>query len=1030
MSILRKPSTCQGCALEQLGGGFMIPEGKGLNKVLVTSDFLGTNEKNDGLPLRPKGRAGSVFERALRRLGLSRDQFLVSSQIYCQPPGNKLVGMPYERPALDHCQVHFEKLIPLYNPKVILALGDIPTQNLTGLCGDKLSANSIRGYALDSCDELRMNLNTKYPGIIVVPTQDPSLIAFGMNHLMGVFMRDISFAVKIARDGGIGRPKPDFVYIPPREFAESFYQECLLRPNSFINHDVETDRSLATEDESDLSAADPTSSISNRITQIQFTLEGYPTTIVLPWEGWCIDFAKKILLLPNPKSSWNGWGFDNKRYQDHDVQLNGPDHDLMWAWHHVQPDLPRGLLFATSFYVPGALPWKHLSGTDKGFYGWCDTQYLEYDRLGIFRDLQQKGLRNCYDRQVVETHRLLVNVSKRGIPQDPQRREEFGKWLNEQCGVLLKKMDEIVPDELKNVSPKNGYVKTPQDTTGLIQREFEDELNVYKPCPDCVGKGVLVEVSKVQKGGEVRKDILECSCKTNGVPKADCLECFGEGIVESIYRVKVKEIKCKKCKGKGVLVKGKQLGKVVRWCNLIPFKPSKDQLIRYMKFKHHPIPTKIDDDEKETTGKSEIEKLYKKTKDPLYKVELEYKEIDKLRGTYYEGWKPKNCKCFWQDDQLIICSQCLKDPNVHADFSFSPATGQLAATDPNVLTGPKRGQYAKKFRFTIMAPRHPEQRVLVERDWTAAHALTLGFEAQDPLYMNVARNDIHGFVTMFSFKKPECNRLLDLAVHPSPDAAKEMKAIIKHYRKTDEQFEFARNFKSKPAILGIGFKMGVAKLYKMNTETYSSQREAQGFKDLLKGIFPKIFQFQDDICLACQNGSVGKNNRPPNDPGFLKSRFNYIRYFWDIYHYDYKRNEMVSGEDQEACVAFLPANDAFGLMKEACLRTEDPGYNEKFSLINIIHDAQLWMPKYKDLEECLFISQQEMERPSPFLIDPVVAPKGLQIFSEAQVGLDWSTMQDFETFKTDSKVLNQLNINLSSLTPPLPNVTVTKGLSI
>ena len=106
--------------------------------------------------------------------------------------------------------------------------------------------------------------------------------------------------------------------------------------------------------------------------------------------------------------------------------------------------------------------------------------------------------------------------------------------------------------------------------------------------------------------------------------------------------------------------------------------------------------------------------------------------------------------------------------------------------------------------------------------------------------MNVARNDIHGFVTMFSLHKPEKDKCVELALKGTPESLAEMKSIIKHYRKTDVVFENTRNFKSKPAILGIGFKMGTRKLYNMNRDAYANQKEADKFKDILVDLFPKV----------------------------------------------------------------------------------------------------------------------------------------------------------------------------------------------
>src|SRR5207248_1819746 len=64
----------------------------------------------------------------------------------------------------------------------------------------------------------------------------------------------------------------------------------------------------------------------------------------------------------------------------------------------------------------------------------------------------------------------------------------------------------------------------------------------------------------------------------------------------------------------------------LRWCQKLPFNPgSWQQVLEYIKFRKHPVPKKYKSD-KETTEETELLKLAKKTKDPMYPLVLEYRE--------------------------------------------------------------------------------------------------------------------------------------------------------------------------------------------------------------------------------------------------------------------------------------------------------------------------------------------------------------------------------------------------------------------
>jgi len=164
--------------------------------------------------------------------------------------------------------------------------------------------------------------------------------------------------------------------------------------------------------------------------------------------------------------------------------------------------------------------------------------------------MRRRGVWGGYERRVYELRPILAKMEDRGIPINDSRRREFGTELDIAAAATDKEMQSIVPDELKNVSPKNGYLRTPKILDGLILKSFE----------------------------------------SGGVPDK-------KGVVPSMY--------------------------VERYCRLEPFKPSSQQLIRYMRHRGHPVPINLKKG-KETSEAKELERLAKKTHDPLYRKVIWY----------------------------------------------------------------------------------------------------------------------------------------------------------------------------------------------------------------------------------------------------------------------------------------------------------------------------------------------------------------------------------------------------------------------
>src|SRR5688572_9649420 len=245
------PSHCKSCVLypeHRDGRGFSNLEGAGTNGVLVVAEALGEYEEIEGLPLRPQAPAGSVFQKSLRWQGLDRSEFTLTNIVRCRPPKNWLDGAPYEREAIDHCKSYLDAVIAERKPRCILALGGIALRELTGLSGEKRTISHLRGFVLQS----RYN-------IPLVATYHPSFIVLGASHLLGVVIRDVKLATRVA-SSNFPVQQTEYILSPtPSDVREWFNA---LSPDDPIALDIETDR--FEKDDVDFAS-------NARITQIQFS---------------------------------------------------------------------------------------------------------------------------------------------------------------------------------------------------------------------------------------------------------------------------------------------------------------------------------------------------------------------------------------------------------------------------------------------------------------------------------------------------------------------------------------------------------------------------------------------------------------------------------------------------------------------------------------------------------------------------------------------------------------------------------------
>jgi hypothetical protein len=182
--------------------------------------------------------------------------------------------------------------------------------------------------------------------------------------------------------------------------------------------------------------------------------------------------------------------------------------------------------------------------------------------------------------------------------------------------------------------------------------------------------------------------------------------------------------------------------------------------------------------------------------------------------------------------------------------------------------------------------------------------------------------------------------------------------------------------------LSYGFGVGARKLYDLNQDSFRDVEEAKYTIDMLNSCFPK--------CAAYRNDSPELAHRQM----YLISPHRCIRWFCDVKKWNSEKQRWNHGKDWEKAIAFRPANIAFCVIQQRMIDMLNNGMAARYNLINNIHDALLFCPKTKDLEQCAHDVKHLLELPDPTVTDP----EGRALWCEVEVksGKNWAAMSDLK----------------------------------
>lgn len=943
--MLQRPQACRGCALDDKASGYAPPEGPPSSPILFQAEALGGTEAAVGRPLM--GDAGGMFQRLLNLLGWSRDAFRIINTCNCRPPGDWLGGTPkapWYFDAIAHCAVHRD---PVYaeGHKVVVPMGDTAIRTVLGL----LHAKHVR--VGDFHGTITRDPTNRF---WVCPTFHPSFLQRGAHNLIGTVLWDLQQAEKVAQHG----VQPDtgsLVIDPPLDWFHAWVDTVvaarLQDPESYpISSDIETPDKIGGKDEGELTADDRSYQI------LRWNVACHPDEgVTVPFTGPYIDELTRLHASPGPIWGWNFYGYDLDRTIAAGVLTEADVArivDLMWYWHVLQSDLPRGLGFVAPFYSKFG-PWKHLADSDPARYGAIDGLQTHRVGFGILGDLLKSGQLAVTRRHVQQLYAQALRPAQLvGAQIDRPRLSAFKEKLADLARTSLASLQACVPEEVCPLTPKQGLTAPPAaEVLHVKATAFTRKGTPRAGRPASEVKQELYTKARVIEQ-LVLREIMVCTI-------------CGETEVHRKHRCKVPYTKKDGTTGwKSADYDAAlelKVASVTRWFWQEPFNPdSPPQVLAYLKFRKH-SPGRAKKTRKDSTNRETLERLERKTKDPFYRHLLDYRAVVKVKGTYVEG----------------IERRLDPEDRVHPHFTFRPSTQRLSCVDPNLqnVVADKEGQKSLAAGFRRCVVSSTDCR-LFEADFSAIEAVQTGWLARDPDLIRLAKLSIHA----------------GLASHvlgtPYDKTASE--AEIRDYLQAIKKADPLAYDRSKRFIYGKLYGLTTQGMVLQLPHLFPTITVAEHYERIFRQMAPAAAKWQQTTQeLAARQHYLGGVGDHP---------YAYKHWFWSVFVY--KRLTATQhmrllakaakagveapvteingqlfrislGEDGKRALAFKPSSIAAGNLKEAMLRLFDPTATSyigdcKFGrtpLISPIHDSLL-----------LDIPLQAWDRVVPLVLKEMQAP--------------------------------------------------------
>lgn len=663
------------------------PEGEP-NGVLVVLEAAGADEAAAGRPT--VGKAGYYLWNSLKRVDLYRENFRIHNILSCQPPDNKLAGMPYEMAAINCCAPLLASTISEHKRvceergqhPTILALGVIAFRELMGLRrGDPLLSKDYHSY---------VHWSPKHE-CWVVAGYHPSYLMRGNHHELPTLLFAAQRAVEVARDG-FAYAKPNLLLDPdPAVFGswcDDYFRSLNFDPSTYLSIDIETPKkSKAGEDE--LAREDEEDYIILRCS-FAFNTSG---AVSVPWNAEYMPLLER--LFKEKRNRLVGWNlaYDIPRIKNQ-LEASGVLCDGMLWWHVLNSALPKRLGFVTPYYWHNAKMWKHLSQETPAYYNALDALAALINVNGIERDLKKVGQWHVVARHVIELGKVLSAMATSGLKRDVAGRAAAETTLTTLLQETEAKIQQAVPEAARKV---RLYKKKPKKMDGVKVRLRPTSVKRCEVCGEEAPKKPHFKIFKK---------------KVNPCGGADVKLIQEER--EEFYRD-------------------------VEW------KPSKVSLSAYQTAtKQRSIWNRQRGSV--TFDENAIRSLLRQyPSDPLYPLILDHRQYQKLRGTYIGITQP--------DGSIKGGLSVGRDGRIHPEFTMNPSTLRLACQNPNMQNLPRAssGALEAMVRNLVVAG---EGNLFLEADYAAIESVLTAYFARWADGIRLAKLGIHSYLASHVLGRP------------------------------------------------------------------------------------------------------------------------------------------------------------------------------------------------------------------------------------------------------------------------------------
>lgn len=472
-----KPDSCKTCPLYDSTEGPVWGNGPRDAKIMMIGEAPGEEE---GLLLKPfVGGSGRVLSALCQHAHIDRHrEVYVTNTVKCRPTAKSTTGQKINRAPTDveirHCVRFLKDEIDSVNPNVIVPLGNIPLNVLTGT---KKGITLMRSVPLEG--PKRANTDTRHK---VVGTFHPAFV-----------MRQQDLWPATVFD--LHRAKNESIYpqIVRRQWSNKIHarlsevkDELLadIRRLGHYHHDLET------------TGLDPRNS-SYRCVGIS----GDPNKVyVFDTTPDVLDFLKMLHADPTLMTvGQNSEGFDIPYQEYKGMEFRGPTYDTMIGWHLLNPGLPKDLGFIGAS-VTDEPNWKddsmYRAGDDALQYGCGKDVHATgraFDEQMV--ELEQKGLKDLYFRQIMPVQPVLRKMTRRGIKKNVKAATGWHIVLN-------RKADELEARLKKGLGDSSFQVNSPKQLMELLYKrmglpvQYKQTRNGPKPTVDADALDALAMVTR------------------------------------------------------------------------------------------------------------------------------------------------------------------------------------------------------------------------------------------------------------------------------------------------------------------------------------------------------------------------------------------------------------------------------------------------------------------------------------------------------------------------------------------------------